>query len=495
MALIGARQWGGSALTAEERYMQDILSISGSDDAGNGWWVQIRPGSLVSIHGLRNSLATSLLKVIASRGSSVGKQFESIKISAGGQPISNISADKYLQLVSYLPDDPDVFFANLYVDEEIGFYLENIATPTSEIQDRVQETAGLLGISHLLSRTIASLSGGQKQLVAIAATLCANTKVVLLDDPLANLDAENREAVLGVLKKHCSAGKTVIFADLDWSEWNVRSDHLVIFDKTRPVYDGPSISREKAFQLDVINRGDNGAQTIKHPDTDHRTTGDPLTKLGRTLVVDGVTFSYRNQPTVICEASFELTLDGIIGIVGRNGAGKTTFAKMLAGLLPPSRGYINFRNFGVGDSGIRVAYAFQNPKLQFLADTVKDEIGFLYRFGRKNSKAQVRSVDQLVSEFGLLDVSDRHPLQIPPLHQRKLILAALMAISPHVLIIDEPTNGLDPFEKEDVANQIRAIHMRGTVTFVISHDRRTLASIADHVLLIENQKLSYTNRI
>lgn len=475
--------------------MQDILSISGSDDAGNGWSVRIRPGSLVSIHGPRNSLATSLLKVIASRGSPVVKQFESIKISTGGEPITNISPDKYLRLVSYLPDDPDVFFANLYVDEEVGFYLENIATPASEIQARVLETADLLGISHLLSRTIASLSGGQKQLVAIAATLCANTDIVLLEDPLANLDAENREAVLGILKKHCAAGKTVIFADLDWSEWNLHSDRFVIFDKTQPVFDGCPIPREKAFQLDVINRGDNGGQTIKRSGTDHRTTGYPLMKVGRTLVVDGLTFSYRNQPPVICEASSELTLDGIVGIIGPNGAGKTTFAKMLAGLLAPSRGRINFRNFGISGDQVRVAYAFQNPKLQFLADTVKDEIGFPYRFGRKDSTAQLRSVDQLLSEFGLFDMSDRHPLQISPLHQRKLILAALMAISPHVLIIDEPTNGLDSCEKEEIADQIRAIHMGGTVIFVISHDRRTLASIADEALLIENQKLSYANRI
>lgn len=464
----------------------------GAEETRRQWHVHFLSGSLVAIYGRRNSLVPHLLQAIASRNISAVDGNGTISISMFGNNISDFSPNNYVKLVAYLPDDPDAFFANLYVDEEIGFYLENVAKSEAVICSSVDRTALELGISHLLPRKLASLSGGQKQLVAIAATLCTEADIILIEDPLANLDSENRLSVLQTLKRYSSKGKTVIFGELDWSEWALQCDQLVIFNETQLLYDGPPISgvRARHFDLpDSVERNDHFVGTASNNARIALSLASPLPKIARTLVINDLTFHYRDQRPTIDRAHIELSLDNIVGIVGKNGAGKSTFAKILSGLLAPSSGSVKFENFQCASNDIRVAYAFQNPKLQFLSDTVREEIWFPFRFIDIQNQPSRNLVEKLVAEFGLTDFIDQHPLQIPPLAQHKLVLAALMATEPHVLIIDEPSNGLDTIEKMKIADHIREIHRLGTAVFVISHDQKTLDSVADERIIIEDGKI------
>jgi len=388
-----------------------------------------------------------------------------------------------VRLISYLPEDTDTFLVNLYVDEEIGFYLENLAKPVNEILDRVADVSRKFRITHLLSRKITSLSGGQRQLVAIASVICAGTPIVLLEEPLSNLDSENSELVLAALKQLCAGGGIVIFSGMDWSSWIEAADRLIVFDADGPVYDGEPDPGSDGIQL-LAGYSVDGAEVSREV--------APAAEISRpraasSLSIRNLTFCYPNGECVLNHAEVDLSLEQIIGIIGRNGSGKTTLAKIIAGLLRPSAGLVEIGG-PAGHSVRKVAYAFQDPRLQFLADNVEDEIRFPLQFSARAGENS-ELVERKLEEFELKRSRNRHPLQLNAFEQRRLALAALLATSPDLLIIDEPTNGLDVVERQVIAADIQRIFGSGTPVLMISHDEQTLRKLADKIIGIKGGKI------
>jgi energy-coupling factor transport system ATP-binding protein len=459
-----------------------LVGVAREADAGPvaGWDIVIGAGSFVSVYGPRGSLAEHLLRITAG-----GRRTDrsGVDITIEGKDGVACRREDYPRLISYLPDDIDAFLVNLYVDEEIGFYLENIALPPAQIRARVKEIADTLGIGHLLGRTMTSLSGGQKQLVAIASVTCAETPVLLLEEPLSNLDAENRGLVLDLLKRLSAAGAIVVFSGLDWSSWIAASHRLLVFDRDGPVYDGNPIAEQDAVRLlTAFDDANRETETM----VSQRPSSRPVSQ--QTLIIRDLTFRYAKDAVVLDKANLELPLDCVVGIVGRNGAGKTTLAKIIAGLLRPSAGSVRLDDPKRLLKQPGIAYAFQDPKLQFLTDSVYDEIAFSFQFSA-GAGDETQSVRESLDEFGLSASRHEHPLLLNAFMQRQLVLAALLATSPNLLIIDEPTNGLDTGERRLMAQQIRRIFDSGTVVLMISHDETALREIAGRIVSVEGGKI------
>jgi energy-coupling factor transport system ATP-binding protein len=446
------------------------------------WRIQIQPGTIVSVLGCRHSLAPHLLSALASRNLSNIRNFTQLDFRMSSRPISAYTPTEYVELVSFFPGDPDVFFSNLYVDEELGFFLENLAMPAPEINRAISDVASVFGVSNLMHRKLRSLSGGQKQLVALAATLSAGAEFILLDDPLSNLDYDNRQITFEILKSYKRKGRTIIFSELDLSEWSIRADNLIVFDGSTLLREGPPEMYQKNHKHTI--RTDLGAI----PQQTHSTATPEAIPSRKQLIISDLVYGYSKEEPIIYHASADVRLEGPIALVGKNGSGKSTLARLIAGLLKPLHGSISLMNFSSPNRKVRVAYAFQNPRLQFLTDSVSNEI--LFPFTASSAPAhRVELRDRLIRIFELFDVQSHHPIQLPPLQQRRLILAALLASEPHLLIIDEPTNGLDLYEKTQMGRNLAEIAESGVSMILISHDSTILSGLARSTLIMDGGKI------
>lgn len=456
--------------------------VSECDRIGNNEWsFKLNDHGLIALCGRRGSLAGNILTAIVSEGFGAAYSDGTVSAYLGENRVSDIPANTLSTFISFLPENLSSFFVNQFVDEEIGFAFENLATPPRKIIEKIRDTASTFEICNLLEQRLSQLSGGQKQLVAIAAALCTPAQTVLLDKPFTNLDACNRKLVLEVLKLQGAKGRRIIFSTLDWCDWIPRSEQLCIFDCKAPAYIGPPLSREETLNRMGIpdERRFKHSQGVSSPQESAR-NGVPF------IQFHNVSFQYpsQNSPT-LRSVSFNISLNGVVGIIGTNGSGKTTLAKLVSGLQKPTSGHIEFSKFDSLSTKPNVAYIFQEPEAQFLMDTVLGEI----RSGLIDTgdcEARNKRTNDLLELYGLERRCSIHPLRLNRFEQRKTLMAASEAAGPNLLILDEPTEGLDGLEKMEIERHINRLRENGLFVFVISHDKALLENLTRFFIAIQD---------
>jgi energy-coupling factor transport system ATP-binding protein len=351
------------------------------------------------------------------------------------------------------PEDQVVFTRVL---NEVAFGLENVGTPPSAIEARATNALAAVGAEHLADRLVTELSGGELQRVCLAATLALEPKLLLLDEPTSQLDPDAAEALVelavGLARER---GTAVLMTEQRPALPLELCDRVLFLEDGSLAFDGPVAEArtwlEEHHPVFVSAGGDVGVH-LHHE-------GEVVARL------DDVSFAYEDHLLVLDGVGLELRRGEVVALVGPNGSGKTTLAKLAAGLLEPLTGSVE----RIG----RATYLSQDPGRYVFRDRADEEVGV----GISGDLAPAR---RALAAVGLAGYEHRHPRDLSSGERERLALAAVLAPEPDLLVLDEPTRGVDPERKQELARLLRAEPRRATL--VVTHDVAFARAVADRVV-------------
>jgi len=357
------------------------------------------------------------------------------------------------------PEDQVVFTRVL---NEVAFGLENVGTPPAEIEARALEALASVGAEHLAGRLVTELSGGELQRICLAATLALEPELLLLDEPTSQLDPEAAEGLVEVaLRLARDRGTAVLLSEQRPALPLDVSDRVLFLEAGRLTFDGPVDDArtwlEEHHPLFVSDGSD---------------VGVPLHHYGEVVArVDSVSFAYEDRLLILDGASLELCRGEIVALLGPNGSGKTTLAKLAAGLLEPLTGRVERQG--------RATYLSQDPGRYVLRERADEEVAV-------GVSGDLRVASRALAAVGLADFEDRHPRDLSSGERERLALAAVLAPEPDLLVLDEPTRGVDPARKSELAALLRGNTTRSTL--VVTHDRAFAQAVADRFVSLAPER-------
>ena len=336
------------------------------------------------------------------------------------------------QRVGTVLQDPETQIVAAEVFYDIAFGLENLGLPRNEITARVKQAADQIGIPHLLGRSTASLSGGEKQKVSLAGVLAMQPSVLLFDEPLAALDPASAREVMQLLRDLADAGKAVVIVEHRIKAvQQQRLDQIVVMERGAIVPDDEEMTRLSQTYPPIHKRP-------------RQPNAAPLAELRN------VTFAHPKGQAVLRDISLRVQPDDVIALLGRNGVGKSTLCKHLIGLLRPTSGQVLVDgrdvvadNLSVAQLARSVGYVFQSPSFMLFAPSVREELAF----GPRNlalPKDQIAANGLSAAQsLNVSEFMDQHPLALSFGQQKRVSIASVLAMQPKLLIMDEPSAGQD----------------------------------------------------
>jgi energy-coupling factor transporter ATP-binding protein EcfA2 len=418
--------------------------------------------------------------------------------------------------------DPETQLIATSVENEIAFALENLCVPREEIKERIPRVLAAVRLEGTEHKHPHELSGGQKQRLAIAAALAMQPDLMVLDEPTSQLDPVGAEEVFATVRElNRELGMTIVMASHAAEEMAEYADRIVLlFDgriiavgtpdeiysqidllyehylrppqvsetfymigqRGAPVNKPPVRMREGAMLLDTLCQ----QCTIAAPKNlsmpiFHR--GDPL------LSVQDLKHTYPDGTQALQGVSLDIHEGEYVLIIGQNGAGKSTLVKHFLNLLRPKAGTVKIGgvevgNFSVSELARRIGYVAQNPDNQIFSTTVRDEVSFALRnLGYSAKEVEERTVESLEA-MGLLDVRDAHPLSLPKGDRARVVIAAILAMKPEIIIFDEPTTGQDFRGARFILDISRKLHQTGKTVLVITHHLYLMPEYAERVIVM-----------
>ena len=380
----------------------------------------------------------------------------------------------FASVVGTVFQDPEYQLITDTPEEEISFALENLGFSPEDIPSRVRTTCALLGIEHLSKRSISTLSGGERQLTALAAALAPGPRAVVLDEPTSQLDPANSRRVIDALTTLGGASNLSIIL----SEHRL-SNLLHSADSVVHMIEGRSHHCRKEEANDALRRdGLLGPALDDEKGVVAPTPGDVV------LSADRISFSYREHPVL---DSLDLTVrEGeMVAITGANGSGKTTLIKHLIGLLRPDSGKVEIGGMNIATSPIqsiarKAGYVPQHPTIMLHQDTVAEELAFtLDGLGRAGD------IPGTLDSVGLGGFEHRRPLDLSGGERQRLAIAAVIVAKPRVVLLDEPTRGLSWSAKSALAGTLARAAKDGMAILVATHDTDFVEAFAHRRLRLD----------
>jgi len=445
----------------------------GGADVLRGIDLSISPGECVVVTGPTGAGKTTLC--MAAAGITV---HELGGLQTGSVHINGMDVREYDSMtglgrqVGMVFDDPDSQLIFTTVEEEIRSALDHRGLDRDELEDRLEEILRTTRLSALRHRAPHTLSGGQKQLVAIAATLALGTPLLILDEPTSELDDEATEIVLSILADLKAGGRAILCVEHKLTRTAGLADrcYRLIHGELRPL----------AGETD-----DPGIYRVDPPSPPPELTGAPLISI-RNLV-----HRYGDIPA-LDGIDLEIRRGECVAIVGRNGSGKTTLIKHFNGLLHPTSGSVRVSGRDAAREGPsrmarRVGLVFQNPDTMLFADTVTEEVAF----GVDNLGLPDRdlAVSSALARVGLAGAHGHYPRALSRGERQRLAIAAVLAMDTDVLVLDEPTTGLDPQEAGEIMEILRDLQRAGRTVVMVTHCMDLAASSADRVIRMEEGRI------
>ena len=340
------------------------------------------------------------------------------------------------------------------VEREVAFALENAAMPRARMHDRVEETLAELSIGHLRGRRLATLSGGERQRVQLAAVLALRPRIVALDEPTSQLDPEGAEAVLAACRGLARDERAVVVAEHRLETLLPAADRLLLVEGGRVSATTPDTLGRAATA--GRSRSAGAAEIAWEMRDVAAGPGGP----GGPAVLDGVSLAGGAGEVVV--------------VTGPNGSGKTTLLRTLAGLIPSLAGTVR-RPDG------RTAYLPQNPGALLHLPTVRAEVELTLRRTGAGGSA-----DAMLAAFGLSGLRDRYPRDLSSGERQRAALAATLAGSPSLVLLDEPTRGMDAAARRSLAAAVRSLTNGGSAVVLATHDAELAAELADRTISLRD---------
>jgi energy-coupling factor transport system ATP-binding protein len=463
----------------------------------------IQPGQVMLIAGSSGCGKTTLMRCINGLipFSYHGKMSGDIHLfgkSVIGMQLADIS-----QMVGTLLQDPERQILGSYVLNEVAFGLESLGIPRVEIVPRAEKALDRLGILNLRDRETFGTSGGEKQKIALAGILAMEPKVLLLDEPLASLDPASAHEALQAFRQLADEGMAVMIVEHRVEDvLAIHPDLFMYMDNGQMVYLGGTdgllnavdYRRIKLPARVVLERARQDPAPVFIPALKSM-PANGLPGTDEALVrFEGVHFRYNEEfPEVLNGLNFEIHTGDVIAILGHNGSGKTTMVKHALGLLKPTTGRVllegkDTRKMTVAQAAHTVGYVFQSPSQMLFAPSVREELSF----GPKNlgytEDVIVQNVDWAIETVNLTSEMDLPPLALSFGQQKRISIAAILAMRSRILMMDEPTAGQDYWNYQAFMDTILQMPGFDSVIF-ITHDVDLAVIYANRILLVYNGKI------
>ena len=412
------------------------------------------------------------------------------RVTVGGRDTLEYAPRHLADLVAFVPQDPASSFVLDRVEDELAYGMENLGVPPVHMRRRVEEMLDLLDIEPLRDRSVRTLSGGERQRVAIAAAMAAGPRILVLDEPTSQLDPQGAEHVVAALQRLVhDQGMTVLLAEhrlervagfvdtaLGFGAGRVRPGdpaHVI-----RHLEMGPPVARlGRLAGWDPVPLTVRDARrlggTLPAPE------GAPATTMGRSLVeVRGLTAVHGDVPAL---RAVDLRVCGgeIVGVMGRNGAGKTTLLRAVAGVHAPRGGSVSFDGHAPRP-GIDAALCPQEPDAILFADSVVEEVRTTLRARGLDPQRATGVLEAL----GIAPLAARHPRDLSAGQRLLVATAAVAAAGAPLLLLDEPTRGLDTGSKDRLVRFLRAHAAQGGAVLLATHDVELAAAVATRVVML-----------
>lgn len=414
------------------------------------------------------------------------------------------------RVVGFVFQDPEAQFVVDRVEDEIAFALENAAIPLAEMRVRVAEVLNLLELSPLRDRPLETLSGGEKQRVAIAAALALRPRILVLDEPTSQLDPQSAQEVLDALVDlNRELGLTIILAEHRLERVLAHTGHLIYLpDSDKPVLSGPprQVLRQMALTPPLITLGkalewepipltiEEGRVCAKEIFGDFRpqvTSPSPkpeTLKPAPILEVSELSFDY-NGSSALDSVVLTVGAGELVALMGRNGSGKTTLLKCIVGLLQPCRGEIALEGESLvgretADICRSIGYLPQEPDTLLFADTVADELAVTLCNHSLLDSPPIPPAD-LLTRLGLGGVSTSYPRDLSVGQRQRVALGTVTVTQPRLLLLDEPTRGMDYPSKRELVHLLREWQTEGAGVLLVTHDVELVAQAADRVIVLD----------
>lgn len=402
-------------------------------------------------------------------------------------------APRYLaDVVAFVPQDPDASFVLDRVEDELAYAMENLAVPPGAMRRRVEEVLDLMSLAELRDRSVRSLSGGERQRVAVAAALTAGPRILVLDEPTSQLDPQGAEDVLAGLQRLVhDLGLTVVLAEHRLERVAGFADLAIVCDagsvragEPEPTLSGAGLGPPVARLARLAGWGETPLTVRAARRVAHRyrlPAPEPTLRSRRPPVLElvGVDASYGSRKALE-DVSLSLSPGEVAALIGRNGAGKTTLLRCATGLHEISKGTVRVEGESP-DPGRTVALCPQEPGTVLYKDTVAAEVGATFE---AHGRREPDEVFDLLSRFGLGPHSSDHPRDLSAGEQLLVATAAIVATGASVLLLDEPTRGLDHEAKDLLGRFLRDFASRGGAVMFATHDVELVAAVADRVVLL-----------
>ncbi len=434
------------------------------------------------------------------------------RVVVDGRDTREVSVADLFHHVALVFQNPKTQLFNRSVTQELVFGLESLGLSPPAMQARLASITAEMGLEPLLARNPRTLSGGEQQMVAIAAVLALQPRIVVLDEPMANLDAAHIDRLRTLLRQIRQRGTGVVVCEHRLAPTLSDADRVVVVQRGRKLLDGSAPQTaadptwpEQEIELPLAVRLGRHRGWRPLPLTIDDLPADAPAILGEApwvpsaaapapgaarVRLDRVGFDLEGRP-LVDELSFTLHEGQISALVGANGAGKTTVVKLINGLAKPSRGRIELygrdsRDLRPWQVARQVGTAFQNPNSQFFKLTVEEEILVGPTIQNRLDR---RWIDELIAIFRLEHLLHRAPFKLSGGEKKRVAFAAALATKPQLLALDEPTAGQDSQFRQALIDCLRQLKAHGTTILLVTHALNFVEAIADRWLVMASGRL------
>ena len=526
-------------VTKRNKTMIDIQNLSYtypnmSEPTLSGIDLHIDDGEFVLLLGASGSGKSTLIQCLNGLVPKVtGGNLEG-EIVINGKDVRNYKVHQMALDVGIIFQNPDTQLFSLTVGKDVAFGPENLGMPKEEILRRMDRAMHIVGIDDLRNRFIFTLSGGEKQRVAIAGTLAMEPHVMVLDEPTSDLDPVGTGEVLSIVRRlNQEKDITIILIEHKIDEVVHLADRVVVMDQGKIImddtpdkifYNGHDQLKSIGIALPQLSEiahamkngfGDFGGDLPNHSSyktilarlcqllrdkptniARFRTAHTPPTRTvpKPKIEIKNLWHTYEDGEVGLDDINLTISEGDFVAIIGHNGAGKTTLADHLIGFSKPENGTIFIDGRDISDMRVAalaqsVGYLFQNPDNQIFTDSVTREL----EFGLKNIKLRdtiiEERVNRAISMMELAEFRDRHPHSLSRGQRQRLAVASILAMEPDIIVLDEPTTGQDWGHVNKFLQQIRHLNELGKTIILITHDMNLVAGYARRTVVMDKGKI------
>lgn len=440
------------------------------------------------------------------------------QVNIAGENIRDISKKELPQKVGMVFQNPESQLVMINVEQELAFGMENINLPDYLMKRRVMEVAGALNLGNHLHSNIPELSGGLKQKVALASVLAMQPDILVLDEPTSQLDPVAGEEILTIIRRlNEENGITVILIEQRLERCFHLADRFIVMDGGKIILNTTSLEEIAQWAVDndspfipplsklfALGNFPQIPVTVKEGRKILRKfypkDATPLKKENNYLKkevekpivnIKNLWYSYESGTEALKDINFNIYPGQFIALMGENAAGKTTLLKNINGLLKPSRGRVNIftentKNLEVEELAGKVGYLSQNPNDYLFLKTVKEELLFtLENLGKKDNG----QVESLLKELDIYKYKDTNPRDLSSGERQRVALATVLIAEPNLLLLDEPTRGLDYNLKEELGKFLQDLQEEGKSILMVTHDVEFAAEYAQDILLMSQGRI------